>query len=83
MPSTNAATATAGPVPPVEVVAVRAAARSTPLVSFADLPVPEHRARFEPVDGPVCVTEPDCTIWVGDRWRAELGDAGAIVLRRT
>ncbi len=47
-----------------------------------DLPVPDHRATFDPVDGPRVIAEPDCTIWLAEGWRAQPGAAGALVLRR-
>jgi N-methylhydantoinase A len=72
----------ARPDAPVEVVAVRATSLRQPALDLDDLPVPEHRASFRPVVGPVVIAEPDCTIWLADGWRAELGAAGALVLRR-
>jgi N-methylhydantoinase A/oxoprolinase/acetone carboxylase beta subunit len=63
---------------PVEVVAIRAWAwREAPL-SIVDLPAYER----ETGDGPTVIAEPDCTIWVPVGWRAEKGEAGALVLRR-
>ena len=70
------------PDAPVEVVAVRATATRPALVTVTDLPVPEHRAVFEPVRGPMVIAEPDCTVWLADGWRAEVGPAGALLLRR-
>ena len=72
----------ARPDAPVEVVAVRATATRPPVLAVTDLAVPEHRRGFAPVTGPRVITEPDCTIWLADGWRAELGAAGALVLRR-
>lgn len=72
----------ARPEAPVEVVAVRAVAERPPPLSVADLPVPEHRARFDDVAGPAVIAEPDCTIWVGEGWRARSGETGALVLSR-
>ena len=66
----------------VEVVAVRATSLRQPALQLTDLPVPEHRASFEPVVGPQVIAEPDCTIWLAEGWRAEPGAAGALVLRR-
>jgi N-methylhydantoinase A/oxoprolinase/acetone carboxylase beta subunit len=66
----------------VEVVAVRARAWIDSPVRVLDLPVPDHRAGFAPVDGPAVVAEPDCTVWVPEGWRATAGEAGALVLRR-
>ena len=72
----------ARPGAPVEVVAVRATSLRRPALDLADLPVPEHRDGFEPVHGPCVIAEPDCTIWLAAGWRAEVGAAGALVLRR-
>ncbi|HEU5085026.1 MAG TPA: hydantoinase/oxoprolinase family protein [Acidimicrobiales bacterium] len=72
----------ARPEAPVEVVALRARATRSPALVLDDLPVPEHRAAFEPVAGPRVIAEPDCTIWLPEGWRAEPGAAGALVLRR-
>jgi N-methylhydantoinase A/oxoprolinase/acetone carboxylase beta subunit len=68
---------------PVEVVAVRARAELASAVGVLDLPVPPHRDRPSPVVGPAVIAEPDCTIWVPEGWRADPGEAGALVLRRT
>ncbi|WP_208028946.1 hydantoinase/oxoprolinase family protein [Rhabdothermincola sediminis] len=68
----------ARPGHPVEVVAVRAAARRRAPVALGDLPLVERAE----VAGPAVVAEPDCTIWVPAGWRAEPGVAGALVLRR-
>ena len=73
----------ARPDAPIEVVALRARASSPPALAPDDLPVPEHRVGFAPVEGPRVLAEPDCTIWLAEGWRAELGRAGALVLRRT
>lgn len=66
----------------VEVVAVRATAQRPPVLAVDDLPVPEHREGFGEVVGPTVVAEPDCTIWVGDGWRARSAETGALVLSR-
>lgn len=66
----------------VEVVAVRATLLGDPALRLDDLPVPEHRRSFRPVEGPLVIAEPDCTVWLADGWRAEAGAAGALVLRR-
>jgi N-methylhydantoinase A/oxoprolinase/acetone carboxylase beta subunit len=63
---------------PVEVVALRAAAWVDAPVSVIDLPVPNRAA----ADGPTVIAEADCTIWLPEGWRATLGEAGALVLRR-
>jgi N-methylhydantoinase A/oxoprolinase/acetone carboxylase beta subunit len=69
----------ARPADPVEVVALRARASVPSPVAVDDLPAPDRR----PVVGPAVVAEPDATIWVPAGWRADVGDAGAYVLRRT
>lgn len=66
------------PEAPVEVIAVRARASVASPVDAAALPATDRR----PVAGPAVVAEPDCTIWVPEGWRAEVGQAGAYVLRR-
>jgi len=63
---------------PVEVVAIRAAAWRASPVSGADLPTFERHTG----DGPTVIAEPDCTVWVPPGWRAERGEAGALILRR-
>lgn len=63
---------------PVEVVALRAAALVRSPVDAGSLPVVPRAA----VTGPRVVAEEDCTIWIPDGWRAEPGEAGALVLRR-
>jgi N-methylhydantoinase A len=68
----------ARPGAPVEVVALRVRARRPAPLAPADLP---PVARSE-VLGPEVVAEPDCTVWVPDGWRAELGPLGAWVLTR-
>jgi N-methylhydantoinase A/oxoprolinase/acetone carboxylase beta subunit len=66
------------PDAPVEVVAVRATARRPSPVAATDLPpVVRHG-----VLGPAVIAEADCTVWVPDGWRAEPGEAGALVLQR-
>jgi N-methylhydantoinase A/oxoprolinase/acetone carboxylase beta subunit len=69
----------ARPDHPVEVIAVRARASQPSPVSVVDLPVGERR----PAEGPTVISEPDCTVWVPEGWRAEPGTAGALVLRRS
>jgi N-methylhydantoinase A/oxoprolinase/acetone carboxylase beta subunit len=66
------------PDAPVEVVALRATARRPSPVAADDLPAPERRGAL----GPAVIAEADCTIWVPDGWRAEPGEAGALILRR-
>jgi N-methylhydantoinase A/oxoprolinase/acetone carboxylase beta subunit len=67
---------------PVEVVALRATATRPPAVAGDDLPAVERLAGG-PVLGPAVVAEDDCTIWVADGWEAHVGEADALVLRRT
>ncbi len=73
----------ARPDAPVEVVAVRATLVGVPALALADLPVPDHRAAFEPVTGPRVIAEPDCTIWLAEGWRASVGVGGALLLERS
>ncbi|MGH9117210.1 MAG: hydantoinase/oxoprolinase family protein [Acidimicrobiales bacterium] len=68
----------ARPDAPVEVVALRASARLDAPLRLSDLPPVDRR----PVVGPTVITEPDCTIVVPERWRADVREAGALVLRR-
>ena len=65
----------------VEVVAVRATARRDPPVPYADLPAPEETQ--QPEVGPAVLAEPDCTVWVPEGWRAEVGGGGSWILRRS
>jgi N-methylhydantoinase A/oxoprolinase/acetone carboxylase beta subunit len=65
---------------PVEVVAVRARASLASPVDVLDLPpVPDRRSGA----GPMVIAEADCTVWVPAGWRAAMGAAGALVLRRS
>ena len=64
---------------PVEVVALRARAELASPVSVVGLP--RVAARRGGV-GPCVLAEEDCTIWVPEGWRADAGEAGALVLRR-
>ncbi len=66
----------ARPDQPVEVVAIRA--RASASIQIDPLDAPDR----ETAVGPTVIAEPDCTIWVPDGWRADLGDAGALVLTR-
>jgi N-methylhydantoinase A len=68
----------ARPRDPVEVVALRARATIASPIAVTDLPAPDRRL----VVGPAVLAETDCTTWVPDGWRAEPGEAGALVLRR-
>jgi N-methylhydantoinase A/oxoprolinase/acetone carboxylase beta subunit len=67
------------PGAPVEVVAVRARATAPAPMTVDDLGTPPPR---RPAAGPCVLAEPDCTVWVPDGWRAEVGDDGAWVLKR-
>jgi N-methylhydantoinase A/oxoprolinase/acetone carboxylase beta subunit len=64
----------------IEVVALRASARTPSPVQLADLPDPGLRSG--PRQGPAVIAEPDCTIWVADGWSARVGGGGAWVLTR-
>ncbi|MCD9623417.1 hydantoinase/oxoprolinase family protein [Rhabdothermincola salaria] len=66
------------PEHPVEVIAVRVKAWIESPVGVDDLPAPDRVGAV----GPAVLAEEDCTIWVPDGWVAELGAAGALVLRR-
>lgn len=67
----------------IEVVALRAAARLASTVDIGALPAAAGRpANGAVVVGPVAVAEPDCTIWVADRWRGEVHPSGSWVLTR-
>jgi N-methylhydantoinase A/oxoprolinase/acetone carboxylase beta subunit len=68
----------ASPDRPVEVVAVRARARRRSPVALGDLEEPIRTGAV----GPAVLAEPDCTIWVPDGWRADPGQAGALLLTR-
>jgi N-methylhydantoinase A/oxoprolinase/acetone carboxylase beta subunit len=70
----------ARPGTPIEVVALRASARTASPVQLADLPDPGLRSG--PWTGPAVIPEPDCTIWVADGWTACVGGGGAWVLTR-
>jgi N-methylhydantoinase A/oxoprolinase/acetone carboxylase beta subunit len=63
---------------PIEVVAIRATARRPAPVAADALPSVERAGAL----GPTTIAEPDCTIWVPEGWRADPGEAGALVLRR-
>jgi N-methylhydantoinase A/oxoprolinase/acetone carboxylase beta subunit len=63
----------------IEVIAIRASATAPPV--DATLAASSHAGAG--VTGPAAIAEPDCTIWVGDGWRAEAGADGALLLRRS
>jgi N-methylhydantoinase A/oxoprolinase/acetone carboxylase beta subunit len=69
----------ARPGAPIEVVALRARAVAAVPVDVTELPAPARAA----IVGPAVVTERDCTVWVPDGWRADVGEVGAWILRRT
>jgi N-methylhydantoinase A/oxoprolinase/acetone carboxylase beta subunit len=64
---------------PVEVVAVRAAARWPSPIDIDALPVADRKG---PVTGPAVVAEADCTVWVAPGWRADAHPAGSWLLTR-
>jgi N-methylhydantoinase A/oxoprolinase/acetone carboxylase beta subunit len=67
------------PGSPVEVVALRASARTPALVRPEDLgPVAERK----PATGPCVIAEPDCTIWIPEGWSADVGPDGSFVITR-
>jgi N-methylhydantoinase A/oxoprolinase/acetone carboxylase beta subunit len=66
------------PGAPVEVVALRAAARAPAALHPEDLGPVGRR----PVRGPSVVAEPDCTIWIPEGWSADVGPDGSYVLTR-
>jgi len=70
----------ARPGAPIEVVALRARAVAAAPLDVTSLPVPGSRADAV---GPAVLAEPDCTVWVPPGWRAEVGEVGAWILRRT
>ncbi len=70
----------ARPGAPVEVTALRAAARLGPPVDVEELEAPPER---EEARGPCVMAEPDCTVWLPEGWSAEVGGGGAWILRRS
>ena len=70
----------ARPGAPVEVTALRAAARLAPPVELDRLPAPASTRR--PARGPAVLAEPDCTVWVPPGWTAEVGAGGSWVITR-
>ena len=68
----------ARPGAPIEIVALRARARTAAPLSYDDLGPRGARA---PARGPAVLAEPDCTVWVPDGWSAEVGGGGAWILR--
>jgi N-methylhydantoinase A/oxoprolinase/acetone carboxylase beta subunit len=64
----------------IEVVAVRAKARLPAPLTHDELGAPAER---QPATGPAVLAEPDCTVWVPERWAAEVGGGGSWILRRS
>jgi N-methylhydantoinase A/oxoprolinase/acetone carboxylase beta subunit len=64
---------------PVEVVALRASARRRAPLDIADLAAPDRQGRHR---GPTLIAETDCTIWVGEGWRAGVHQSGSWLLTR-
>jgi N-methylhydantoinase A/oxoprolinase/acetone carboxylase beta subunit len=62
----------------VEVVALRATARSEAPVRMEDLPAVATRTTAQ---GPTVLAEADCTVWVPEGWAVEVGGGGAWILR--
>jgi N-methylhydantoinase A/oxoprolinase/acetone carboxylase beta subunit len=68
----------------VEVVALRASARLSPSVDVGALSTSDLPARASGVVGPCVLSEPDCTVWVAEGWRADVHEpSGAWVLTRS
>jgi N-methylhydantoinase A/oxoprolinase/acetone carboxylase beta subunit len=67
------------PDTPIEVTALRAAARRAAPLDLLSLPVAARSGGT----GPMVVAEADCTIWIPLGWSARPGEAGALVLRRS
>lgn len=63
---------------PIEVVALRARASRPSPVALSELPETGRRA----VEGPAVIAEADSGTWIPPGWRAEVGAAGAWVIRR-
>ena len=63
---------------PIEVVALRARASRPSPVALSELPGAGRRA----VEGPEVIAEADSGTWIPPGWRAEVGEAGAWVIRR-
>jgi N-methylhydantoinase A/oxoprolinase/acetone carboxylase beta subunit len=64
---------------PVEVIAIRASARWPSPVDTGRLSPPD---RAGVVAGPAVIAEQDCSIWVGEGWRAEAHPSGSWLLTR-
>ena len=70
----------ARPGAPVEVTALRAAARLPAPVAIEDLPTVGGRRG---ATGPAVLAEADCTVWLPAGWSADVGEGGAWILRRS
>ncbi len=68
----------ARPGAPVEVVAVRARATIASPLRVVDLPPVDRAAAI----GPAVVAEADCTVWIPEGWRSDVGPLGAWILER-
>ncbi|MBV9951457.1 MAG: hydantoinase/oxoprolinase family protein [Acidimicrobiia bacterium] len=66
------------PDTPIEVVALRATARRSAPLAVTDLPDIDRTW----LRGGMVAQEPDCTVHLPSGWRADPGEAGALVLRR-
>jgi N-methylhydantoinase A/oxoprolinase/acetone carboxylase beta subunit len=70
----------ARPGAPVEVTALRAAARLPAPLPLEELP--PSSGRWSAL-GPAVMAEEDCTVWLPDGWSADVGEGGAWILRRS
>ena len=68
----------ARPGAPVEVIALRATARTPAAVRPEDLGGVDRR----PAQGPCVVAEADCTIWIPEGWSADVAADGSFVVTR-
>jgi N-methylhydantoinase A/oxoprolinase/acetone carboxylase beta subunit len=65
---------------PIEVVALRVRATSTPAVDLTSLSELAAGGPRRPVVGPAVVAEGDCTVWVAPGWRSTVTSGGSWVL---
>lgn len=65
----------------VEVVALRATARRTPVVDLDALPATDRRVA-RTIPGPHVLAEPDCTVWIPPGWTATQAPANTLLLHR-
>jgi N-methylhydantoinase A/oxoprolinase/acetone carboxylase beta subunit len=70
----------ARPGAPVEVTALRAAARRPAPVEVSAFPALSKRS---PAKGPEVLVEEDCTVWLAEGWTAEVAEGGSWILRRS